>query len=129
MLKDLVSGIQHVGIPTIDINKTVDFYQNLGFDLAFSTTDDSGNLDVAFLKLKNLVIETYQEGTELSQTGSINHIAIDVNDVEEVFKKLNEKNYDILDEKINFLPFWQNGVSFFTIKGPNNELIEFSEML
>lgn len=129
MLKNLVSGIQHVGIPTIDINKTVDFYQGLGFDLAFSTTDDSGNLDVAFLKLKNLVIETYQEGTELSQTGSINHIAIDVNDVEEVFKKLNEKNYDILDEKIKFLPFWQNGVSFFTIKGPNNEQIEFSEML
>ncbi|TDO86100.1 catechol 2,3-dioxygenase-like lactoylglutathione lyase family enzyme [Halanaerobium saccharolyticum] len=129
MLKDLASGIQHVGIPTIDINKTVDFYQGLGFDLAFSTTDDSGNLDVAFLKLKNLVIETYQEGTELSQTGSINHIAIDVNDVEEVFKKLMEKNYDILDKEINFLPFWQNGVKFFTIKGPNNEQIEFSEML
>jgi catechol 2,3-dioxygenase-like lactoylglutathione lyase family enzyme len=129
MLRDLVSGIQHVGIPTIDIDRTVDFYQGLGFDLAFSTTDDSGNLDVAFLKLKNLVIETYQEGTELSQTGSINHIAIDVNDVEEVFKKLEEKNYDILDEEINFLPFWQNGVKFFTIKGPNNEQIEFSEML
>jgi len=129
MLKDLVTGIQHVGIPTIDINKTVDFYQGLGFELAFSTTDDSGNLDVAFLKLKDLVIETYQEGTELSQTGSINHIAIDVNDVEEVFKKLNEKNYVILDEKINFLPFWENGVRFFTIKGPNNEQIEFSEML
>ncbi|KXS50436.1 VOC family protein [Halanaerobium sp. ST460_2HS_T2] len=129
MLRDLVSGIQHVGIPTINIDRTVDFYQGLGFDLAFSTTDDSGNLDVAFLKLKNLVIETYQEGTELSQTGSINHIAIDVNDVEEVFKKLMEKNYDILDKEINFLPFWQNGVKFFTIKGPNNEQIEFSEML
>ena len=129
MLKDLVTGIQHVGIPTIDINKTVDFYQGLGFELAFSTTDDSGNLDVAFLKIKNLVIETYQEGTKLSQTGSINHIAIDVNDVEEVFKKLMEKNYDILDKEINFLPFWQNGVKFFTIKGPNNEQIEFSEML
>jgi len=129
MFRDLVSGIQHVGIPTINIDRTVDFYQGLGFDLAFSTTDDSGNLDVAFLKLKNLVIETYQEGTELSQTGSINHIAIDVNDVEEVFKKLMEKNYDILDKEINFLPFWQNGVKFFTIKGPNNEQIEFSEML
>ncbi|MGP3778786.1 VOC family protein [Halanaerobium saccharolyticum] len=129
MLKDLASGIQHVGIPTIDINRTVDFYQGLGFDLVFSTTNDSGNLDVAFLKLKNLVIETYQEGTELSPTGSINHIAIDVNDVEKVFKKIDEKNYDTLDEEINFLPFWENGVNFFTIKGPNNEQIEFSEIL
>ena len=129
MLKDLASGIQHVGIPTIDINKTIDFYKELGFDLVFRNTDDIENLDVAFLKLKNLVIEIYREETELSQTGSINHIAIDVNDVGEVFKKLNKKNYNILDEKINFLPFWGKGVRFFTIKGPNNEKIEFSEML
>ena len=107
MLRDLASGIQHVGIPTIDISKTVDFYKGLGFDLAFSNTDDSGDLNVVFLKLKNLVIEAYQEGTKLSQTGSINHIAIDVNDVEEVFEKLNKNNYDILDEEINFLPFWE----------------------
>jgi catechol 2,3-dioxygenase-like lactoylglutathione lyase family enzyme len=129
MLKNLALGIQHVGIPTTDINKTIKFYQNLGFELAFSTTDDSGNLDVAFLKLKNLIIETYIEGTELSQTGSINHIAIDVSDVEKVFEKLKEKEFEILDEEINFLPFWENGVRFFTIKGPNNEQIEFSEML
>ncbi|MFW6030469.1 MAG: VOC family protein [Halanaerobiales bacterium] len=129
MLKKLVTGIQHVGIPTTDITKTVSFYQSLGFDLAFSVSDEEGNLNVAFLKLKNLIIETYQEGTELSQTGSINHIAIDVNDVEKVFRKINEKDYEILDEKINFLPFWENGVRFFTIKGPNNEQIEFSEML
>lgn len=129
MLKNLVTGIQHVGIPTTDITKTVSFYQSLGFDLAFSVSDEEGNLNVAFLKLKNLIIETYQEGTELSQTGSINHIAIDVNDVKKVFRKINEKDYEILDEKINFLPFWENGVRFFTIKGPNNEQIEFSEML
>ncbi|MFW5889335.1 MAG: VOC family protein [Bacillota bacterium] len=129
MLKNLVTGIQHVGIPTTDITKTVSFYQSLGFDLAFSVSDEEGNLNVAFLKLKNLIIETYQEGTGLSQTGSINHIAIDVNDVKKVFRKINEKDYEILDEKINFLPFWENGVRFFTIKGPNNEQIEFSEML
>ncbi len=29
----------------------------------------------------------------------------------------------------HFLPFWENGVKFFTIEGPNKEKVEFSQYL
>jgi hypothetical protein len=30
---------------------------------------------------------------------------------------------------VHFLPFWENGVKFFTIEGPNKEKVEFSQYL
>jgi hypothetical protein len=35
----------------------------------------------------------------------------------------------MLDQQVNGLPFWENGVKFFTIEGPNKEKIEFCEKL
>ena len=29
---------------------------------------------------------------------------------------------------VHFLPFWENGVKFFTIEGPNKEKVEFSQL-
>ena len=33
------------------------------------------------------------------------------------------------NEIVHFLPFWENGVKFFTIEGPNKEKVEFSQYL
>ena len=33
-LKEQLSGIQHVGIPTNDTEKTIRFYETLGFEVA-----------------------------------------------------------------------------------------------
>lgn len=30
---------------------------------------------------------------------------------------------------VHFLPFWENGVKFFTIEGQNKEKVEFSQYL
>lgn len=35
----------------------------------------------------------------------------------------------LLDAHVNFLPFWERGVKFFTIVCPNKEKIEFCEKL
>ena len=32
-------------------------------------------------------------------------------------------------DEVHFLPFWENGVKFFTIEGPNKEKVEFSQYL
>ena len=32
-------------------------------------------------------------------------------------------------DEVHFLPFWKNGVRFFTIEGPNKEKVEFSQYL
>ena len=34
-----------------------------------------------------------------------------------------------LEDAIQFLPFWENGVRFFNLLGPNGETVEFSQRL
>ena len=118
-LKDQMNGVQHVGVPTNDIETTIKFYEALGFKIAFQTVNEAANEKVAFLKLGNLVIETYENKAAKMESGAIDHVAIDVKDVEKVHE---------LDE-VHFLPFWENGVKFFTIEGPNKEKVEFSQYL
>ena len=57
-LKNYSTGIQHIGIPTNDIEKTIAFYKELGFETALQTINKEADEKVAFLKLKTLVIET-----------------------------------------------------------------------
>ena len=50
-LKEQFNGIQHIGIPTNDIEATIDFYKALGFEIAFRTVNEEADEEVAFLKL------------------------------------------------------------------------------
>ena len=63
-IKDYCTGIQHVGIPTNDIQLSINFYQQLVFHLALFTNNNDEM--VAFLKLHNLVIEIYENTVSLS---------------------------------------------------------------
>ena len=128
-LKNYSTGIQHIGIPTNDIEKTIAFYKELGFETALQTINKEADEKVAFLKLKTLVIETYENKAAKLESGAIDHVAIDVNDIEEVYQYISEKKLNTTNDTIHFLPFWENGVRFFTIEGPNMEKIEFSQYL
>lgn len=128
-LQTYTTGIQHIGIPTNDIEKTIKFYRNLGFEIAFQTINEEANEKVAFLKLKTLVIETYENKLAKLTNGAIDHVAIDVKDIEAVYQYIEEKQMNTTKDEIHFLPFWENGVRFFTIEGPNKEKIEFSQYL
>ena len=128
-LKNYSTGIQHIGIPTNDIKKTIAFYKELGFETALQTINKEADEKVAFLKLKTLVIETYENKAAKFESGAIDHVAIDVNDIEEVYQYISEKKLNTTNDTIHLLPFWKNGVRFFTIEGPNMEKIEFSQYL
>lgn len=128
-LYDMVTGIQHIGIPTDDIEKTVAFYRGLGFEVALRTVNKAANEPVAFLRLKDLTIETYENHNAAQKAGAIDHIALNVTDIEAVYQEIKANGYALLDREIQFLPFWENGVKFFNIEGPNAEKIEFSQFL
>lgn len=124
-LKNYSTGVQHIGIPTNDLDKTVEFYKKLGFEIAFEAVEEK----VAFLKLGSLVVETYENHEAKMEYGAIDHVALDVRDVEEIFQYINEAGLNSTQDTIHFLPFWENGVKFFTIEGPNKEKVEFSQYL
>lgn len=126
-MKEYLTGIQHIGIPTKNMDATLNFYTALGFESAFETTNNGAK--VRFLKLGNLVIEAYEADDAVMKGGAIDHIAIDVTDVEAVYDKICKMEMNNLEDQIQFLPFWENGVRFFKIKGPNEEILEFSQYL
>ena len=128
-LKEQMKGIQHIGIPTNDIEMTINFYKKLGFEIAYRTVNEAANEKVAFLKLNTLVIETYENKAAKRENGAIDHIAIDVKNVEKIHEFVNQSGINTTQDNIHFLPFWENGVKFFTIEGPNKEKIEFSQYL
>lgn len=128
-IKQMINGLQHLGLPTNDIEKTIAFYESLGFDIALRTVNEPVNEQVAFLRLGNVTIETYENRAAAMQNGAVDHIALDVSDVDAVFEQVSKLGHTMLDDQVQFLPFWERGVRFFTIQGPNHEKVEFSQRL
>lgn len=124
-----IKGIDHIGIPTKDIEATIAFYEKLGLKVSFRTKNPNNGHNVAFLTLNDLVIETYEAAEISGKNGAVDHFSLLVSDVESLFKEALDEGYEILTNGIETLPFWENGVSFFKVKGPNGEAVELLEKL
>lgn len=135
--QELISGLQHIGLPTNDIEETIAFYEILGFKVVYRTVNpnrqesesQSAGEQVAFLRLGDIIIETYENKQAALTHGAWDHIALNVTDIEAALRLAEEKELDIQEPGIQFLPFWENGVKFFIITGPNREKVEFNQYL
>jgi len=123
--KDISTGLQHIGMPTNDIEKTIRFYGALGFEVAFRTNNKGE--EVAFLRLGDLTVETYQNFRAAETNGAWDHVAINVTDVAEARRLADAMGLEVIEE--GELPFWANGVKYFTVLGPNREKVEFNQYL
>lgn len=127
-LTDYITGIQHVGIPTDDLDETIKFYQLLGFKQV--GLFKNGNNRCAFMKLGDLIIETWEGDQPARSSGAIDHISINTTDVESAFMDAQDQHLNLIDANIQSIPtFWKHGIKFFNIKGPNKEKIEFCQIL
>ena len=125
--KQYCTGVQHIVLPTLDMAATLAFYQGLGFKIAYETVN--GGCRVVFLRLGSLTIETYESPDAVQSVGAIAHVALNVTDVDAVWKLANQTGLRLLDPEIRFLPFWEKGTRFFNVLGPNGEIVEFSQIL
>jgi catechol 2,3-dioxygenase-like lactoylglutathione lyase family enzyme len=124
VIKDYTNGIQHIGLPTNDMAATLGFYQKLGFEVVHEKQIDCR---VCFLKLGSLVIEAYENGQALMKAGALDHIAIDCTDINAC--RAEAERAGLEPTALESLPFWEKGVKFFKIAGPNHETIEFCEIV
>ncbi len=138
LLKGNLKGIQHVGLPVTDIEKSKAFYLEFGFEeiMRKDLPEKDETVKVAMLKKDDLILELYQlNGAELKEIaarkdGHIDHIALDVIDIEEAYKEIKNSELEIIEEQAPvFLPFWENGVKYFSVRGPNGEKVEFNQKL
>jgi catechol 2,3-dioxygenase-like lactoylglutathione lyase family enzyme len=123
MLTNYVEGYQHIGIPTDDIKKTEEFYKSLGFTLKWETTYEGK--PVKFMEHGNILIETYEkaEGAK-NAIGAIDHIALNCTDIVACVKEARAAGFEFREGPA-FLPYWEHGVEYVTILGPNHEVVEF----
>lgn len=128
-LMSYATGIQHIGIPTEDLEKSKEFYEGLGFEIYHEKVIRNGSQHVCFLKYQNLVLEVYEESDTQKISGAIDHFAIDVKNIDECFALCKKQGYQVVSNDIEQLPFFENGVRFFIILGVNKERIEFNEIL
>ena len=62
-----IVGVAHVGLPTNDLQKTVEFYKSLGFKEIMQTYNEKAGEKVAFLQIKNYCIETFENRLHIPQ--------------------------------------------------------------
>ena len=122
-----VLGLQHIGIPCNNLNLTTQFFESIGFETVLRT--QTAHERVAFMRLENITLEIYENGNAANTAGAIDHLALSVENIEEYYELILAKGYVPIEGKICFLPFWQNGVRYFTILGPEQEKVEFSQIL
>ncbi len=137
LLAGNLTGPQHLGIPVTDITRSKEFYGRLGFReiMNAEVPEGTGTIRVAMMDLNGFIIEVYQypaedlPGIRSRKDGHIDHIALNVKDVDKAFQELKAAGLDVLEKEPIFLPFWEKGVRFFNVRGPDGERVEFAERL
>ena len=130
-LSEYVLGLQHIGIPTSDLQQSSDFFQSLGFEIIQKEQIPNSERKVEFLQCKDVVVEVYEEeGMVVPRAiGAIDHIAFDVQNIQEAFEQAKESKLHLLQNEIQFLPFGERGVRYFSVLGPDNVVIEYNQKL
>jgi catechol 2,3-dioxygenase-like lactoylglutathione lyase family enzyme len=138
LLQDNLQGLQHLGIPVTNLERSKDFYAQLGFIEPMRTDiqPQTEVIRVAMMQHENFTIELYQLGQEDLQEiakrtdGHIDHVALNVLDIEQAYMEIKAAGLEILEDNAPiYLPFWEHGVKYFTVRGPDGEKIEFNQIL
>ena len=138
LLKDNLEGIQHLAFFVTDIERSKDFYKQFGFKkkLVDEVAADPEPVKLAFIELNGFTLELVelpgdmkkQVGTR--EDGNVDHVALNVKDIDSAYAELTAAGFEALEEDAPvFLPLWENGTKYFTIRGPDGEKVEFSQIL
>lgn len=130
-------GLAHINIATDDIEKSKEFYTKaLGFKFEYEARIDEPNnawLKLAFVNLNGMVIEFLEPSDKTTVKngcdGIINHIAIEVKNIDEVMEDLKAKGIVFETEKPGYAENMFKGIKFCFFRGPSGERIELFEFL
>lgn len=137
MFGDNLLGLQHIGLPIRNIEQSKAFYERLGFTEVMARALPQGNsaIQVSMMEHDGLVLELYQlTGAELEEIkqrghGHIDHIALDVRDINKAYQTASAAGLQPEQLAPVALSFWEKGVFYFSILGPDGERVEFNQRL
>ena len=138
LLKGNLQGLQHLGLPVTDLERSKAFYTQLGFTevMRMDIQPESETIRVAMMEHTSFTIELYELGLEergeiaTRSDGHIDHVALNVLDIDKAYAEIKAAGLQILEDNAPvYLPFWKNGVKYFTVRGPDGEKVEFNQIL
>lgn len=103
----LIAALIRASVGAAVVAMTIAFYEKLGFEIAFRTVNEAADEKVAFLKLGTLVIETYENKAAALRSGAIDHVAIDVKDIEKVHEMITGAGLNTTQDEVHFLIYLQ----------------------
>lgn len=128
-MKEFLCGVHHIGLPTNNMDETIAFYQKLGAQTVFEkTVQEAGKpIRVVHLRLADLLIEAYERDEISGVAGAVDHVAIQVNDIDAVYKRVKEMGLTLMVDEIGISEYWPNPTRWFFVIGCNGERIEFEQ--
>lgn len=127
-MREFLTGVQHIGLPVKDFEKSCRFYETLGFENIYETKQPNDGR-VALYRLGNLEMEIYEAADTAARDGAIDHIAIDCKDIDGAYKSVKASGLPVVSDGIESLPYWENGIKFFHVRGPAGEKVEFCQKI
>jgi lactoylglutathione lyase len=135
--KENLGGWSHLGIPVTDIERSKAFYRQFGFrdamDAAVPVGDEA--VIISMLEKEGFLLEFYQlleadlPEIRARKDGHIDHIALDVADIDAAFAELKAAGFSPLEDAPVTIPCWERGARYFNVRGPDGEKVEFNEIV
>jgi lactoylglutathione lyase len=132
-----LGGWSHLGVPVTGLQRSREFYSRFGFQevMRAELPTDHGLVRMVMMEHVGLVLELFQlAGEDLAEIrsrkdGHIDHIALDVLDVDRAFADIRAAGMNTLEEAPLPLPFWDRGARYFNVRGPDGEKVEFNQII
>lgn len=107
-LKSFVKEFHHFGLPTKDMDATIEFYQKLGAEIVFETVvQEAGKpCRVVHLKVSNLYVEAYERDETPMCCGAIDHLAVSTDDIEGAFEEAKRLGLTLANEQVDYSDYW-----------------------
>jgi lactoylglutathione lyase len=120
----IVAGLHHAGVHVSNLEGSARFYQGVfGFSVAERLC--LGNEQLMFLQANCARIELIAGGRGERQTGAIDHVAFEVDDLDTWLSRLRQHGVRLLDEAPVEVPQLKARILF--CEGPDRERIELFE--
>ena len=130
-----LEGLAHVGLFIMDLERSKAFYRDiLDFNVIYECENEDADgsvAKIAFIQNGNLVIELVEfENPQAKGDGIVDHIAIAVEDIEEVKKMLAGRGITFESGETAFgKTVFPNGTKWVMFRGPDGEHLELNEIM
>ena len=124
-IQDNITGLHYISIPTADLDETILFYTEIGFDITLMTEHPVTGRQIVFMKQQDLLLKAYEDETVTAENTAI-QFAIRVLDIEDAYDFICKRGLSVMEDAVQSLPYFENGLRYFTVEGPNKERVEFT---